>query len=68
MRVVRNRDFVKALMALPAIAALGLLGGCNDPQFEAGTVKVDPRGSEAEPEAPGPIDPSTRDSSEGGER
>ncbi len=68
MRNDWSRKLQTAVLMSLGIASLGLSIGCDNPQFEAGTVKVDPRGQEAEPEAPAPIDPSTRETSEGGER
>lgn len=58
---------VPGLLAL-GLGVVGFLAGCNNPQYEAGTVQVEPRGKEAAPEAPVPVDTSTRESSEGGPR
>ncbi len=50
------------------LTTLGSFTGCNNPQDEAGTVKVEPRGQEAAPVEPAPVDATTRESSEGGPR
>jgi hypothetical protein len=68
MRPDRKRSLASFALALASAVSISVVGGCNNPQFEAGTVEVEPRSGEAEPPAPGPIDTSTRDSSEGGER